>query len=366
MVSIINNDYSSNHDYIYYIAVVSLGVLCYSSPHCNMNKKAVYFLGDTHFDSVYSRADRAQIAKFTDTHQTLLTPENWRCYLPLCAKAELMFAGWGMAALNEEVLSCFPRLEAVFYAGGSIKGIVSNAFWKRNIVISAGASANAVPVAEFTVAQIVLAAKHAWRMAADVRRIGTYPPRYDPPGMFDTTVGIVSLGLIGKLVAARLRAFDISVIAYDPIISKLDAEAMGVKLVSLDEVFSKSDIVTCHAPLLAETKEMLRRGHFLKMKAGATFINTARGALVKEADLISVLEERPDLWALLDVTHPEPPVSKSPFYSLPNVVITPHIAGSMGRECFRMGHYMVEEASRYITGEPLRYQVTQEQIAVMA
>lgn len=331
-----------------------------------MNKKAVFFLGETHFESVYSAGDRAKIAGFTDMAPLLLTPENWRCHPEISEHVELMFSGWGMALLDEELLSCFPKLKAVFYAGGSIKGIVSDAFWRRDIVISSAASANAVPVAEFSVAQIVLAAKHAWRFASDVRRMGTYPPRYNPPGMFGITVGIISLGLIGRLVAESLRAFDVSVIAYDPIISEDKADAMGVKLVTLDELFSESDIITCHAPLLEKTNGMLKRGHFLKMKPGATFINTARGALVKESDLISVLEERPDLWAILDVVAPEPPANGSPFYCLPNVVITPHIAGSMGNECFRMGQYMEDDAMRFLAGEPLRYQVTQAQVAVMA
>ncbi len=203
-------------------------------------------------------------------------------------------------------------------------------------------------------------------MAADVRRSKSHAYRHDPPGMFDTTIGIISLGAIGRLVASRLQAFNVSVIAYDPFVSEAVAEELGIRLVSLDELFAQSDIVTCHAPLLETTKGLLTRGHFLKMKRDSTFINTARGGLVREADLISVLEQRPDLTAILDVTYPEPPEKESRFYQLPNVVLTPHIAGSMGKECFRMGQYMREEAQRFLDGEPLLYTVTQEQVLIMA
>jgi phosphoglycerate dehydrogenase-like enzyme len=96
------------------------------------------------------------------------------------------------------------------------------------------------------------------------------------------------------------------------------------------------------------------------MKPGASFINTARGAVVNEADLIAVLREREDLFAVLDVTYPEPPAPDSPLFDLPNVLLTPHIAGSLNNECRRMGRTMVEELGRWLRGEPLRYRVGQD------
>jgi phosphoglycerate dehydrogenase-like enzyme len=102
------------------------------------------------------------------------------------------------------------------------------------------------------------------------------------------------------------------------------------------------------------------------MKLNATFINTARGAVVRENELIDVLRERSDLTALLDVTYPEPPVPDSPLFTLPNVMLTPHIAGSVGPECLRMGELMYDELCRYLNGEPMRYKVRREQAAMMA
>jgi phosphoglycerate dehydrogenase-like enzyme len=102
------------------------------------------------------------------------------------------------------------------------------------------------------------------------------------------------------------------------------------------------------------------------MKPGASFINTARGAIVREGEMIEVLRARPDLFAVLDVTYPEPPAPDSPLYTLPNVILTPHIAGSMDGECRRMGRYMVEELRRYVKGEPLRWGISRERAAVLA
>ena len=96
------------------------------------------------------------------------------------------------------------------------------------------------------------------------------------------------------------------------------------------------------------------------MKPYSTFINTSRGAVIRENEMIEVLRQRPDLWAVLDVTYPEPPPPDSPLYTLPNVLLTPHIAGSMGEECRRQGRYMIEELERYLAGQPLSWAVTKE------
>jgi phosphoglycerate dehydrogenase-like enzyme len=133
-----------------------------------------------------------------------------------------------------------------------------------------------------------------------------------------------------------------------------------VELLPLDELFRRADVVSLHTPLLKETEGMITGAHLASMKPGATFINTARGAIVREKEMIEALKKRPDLQAVLDVTHPEPPEPGSPLYTLPNVILTPHIAGSMDGECRRMGRYMVEELRRFVDGKPLRWQITRE------
>ncbi len=175
-----------------------------------------------------------------------------------------------------------------------------------------------------------------------------------------------SLGMIGRMVCERLRTFDLNLIAYDPFVSAEDAAALGVTLCGLDEIFQRADVVSLHTPWLPETVGMITGAHLAAMQPGATFINTARGDVVREQEMIEVLQQRPDLLAVLDVTYPEPPVAGSPFYTLPNVILTPHIAGSMDNECRRTGRIVVEELQRYLKGEPLRWSISRQQAAIMA
>jgi len=144
------------------------------------------------------------------------------------------------------------------------------------------------------------------------------------------------------------------------------AKDLNVQLCSLETLFEQCDVVSLHTPWLKETEGMITGKHIASMKPGATFINTSRGAIVNEPEMINVLKERPDLFAVLDVTYPEPPQPGSDLYTLPNVILTPHIAGSMNGECRRMGRYMVEELQRYLSGQPLQWQITKERAAIMA
>jgi phosphoglycerate dehydrogenase-like enzyme len=234
------------------------------------------------------------------------------------------------------------------------------------VIVSTASAANAVPVAEYTIATIFFSLKNGWRHALGAQRFCRHVSRVPFAGAFRSKLGLISFGTVARLVYDRLRTSDLEILVYDPHISPLQAAGLGVRLVSLDELFSFCDVVSLHTPLLPETRGMIGRGHFKAMKSGATFINTARGEVVREAELIEVFKERSDLTAVLDVTSPEPPVDDSPLYGLPNVVLTPHIAGSLGGECRRLGQAMIDEFDRWSAGKPLRWQVTEEKAALMA
>jgi phosphoglycerate dehydrogenase-like enzyme len=145
---------------------------------------------------------------------------------------------------------------------------------------------------------------------------------------YGSTVGLVSLGMVGRLVRERLRPFDLRVVACDPYVTSEEAHVLGVDLIPLEDLFASSEVVSLHAPWLPETEGMIQGSHLASMKRNATLINTSRGAVVREAEMVEILEARPDLWAVLDVTHPEPREPGSRLYDLPNVVLTPHIAGT--------------------------------------
>jgi phosphoglycerate dehydrogenase-like enzyme len=283
------------------------------------------------------------------------------------ADVDVIFSGWGAPCLDARFLAAAPRLKAMFYGAGSIKAVVTDAFWDRNLLITSAYAANAVPVAEYTLAQILWCLKHGWQYALGVRRAGKYPDVKTPvPGAYRSTVGLVSLGMIGRAMCQLLKHFDMHVLAYDPFFPAAQAASLGIEMVALDEIFRRSDVVSLHTPWLKETEGMIAGRHFDLMKPGAAFINTSRGAVVNEPEMIAVLQRRPDLFAVLDVTWPEPPVPGSPLYTLDNVVLTPHIAGSMNGECRRMGRYMVEEARRYLNGEPLLYGIDRKRAATLA
>ena len=163
-----------------------------------------------------------------------------------------------------------------------------------------------------------------------------------------------------------LKTLDVRVLAYDPFVAPETAKEQRVELTDLETLFGESDVVSLHAPDLPETRNLVTGKLLRSIRTGGAFINTARGTVVTEQEMIEVLKERPDLVAVLDVTYPEPPAAESPLFSLPNVFLTPHIAGSLDRECARMGMTAAEECERMLSGEPLRWSVSEQQIARMA
>ncbi|AUS97746.1 glycerate dehydrogenase [Clostridium thermosuccinogenes] len=328
--------------------------------------KGLYILDRLAFEKIYGPEEQSDISKMVDIYAAPQTRDSIKEHPEILKEADVIFSGWGAPVMDGEFLKYAPKLKAVFYGAGSIKYFTGDEFWDRGILVTSAYAANAIPVAEYALSQILFCLKRGWYYALSVKQQGRYIPHSTVPGAYGTTVGIISLGMVGRRVCELLKPFDVKVIAYDPYVRKETADELGVELCSLDEVFLRSDVVSLHTPWLKETEKMIKGKHFMMMKSGASFINTARGAVVHEEEMIEVLAKRQDLQAVLDVTWPEPPKVGSPLYTLPNVVLTPHIAGSMDGECRRMGRYMVDELKRYINGEPLKWSITKEKAAILA
>lgn len=275
---------------------------------------------------------------------------------------EVLFTGWHSRRLDAELLARMPGLRAVFHGGGTIRPLVSDEFWKRGIRISTAASVNAIPVAEFASAIILLALKRAWVLGRDyaaTRRFAAIHP--EVPGACGSVVGLLSLGHIGRLVRERLRALEVKVVAYDPYLPPQAFARLDVEPVSLPELMRRSDVVSLHTPLNDQTRGLIGRELLAHMKRGSSLVNTSRGGVIDQGALVDFLRTRPDVQALLDVTDPMPARPDSPLFELPNVFLTPHIAGSLGPECRRMGRLMLAEFERYLCGQPLQHAVTREQ-----
>ena len=329
--------------------------------------KGLYILHPDAYDRIYGPAERQDIAGLVEIYTEPQTLDRVKANPSVLADAEVILSGWGGPHVDKQFLAAAPKLKAVFYGAGSIRGIVSEAFWDRGIIITCAVSANAIAVAEYILSQILFSLKSGWRhvMAIKARRREGWK-QLPLPGAYNSVVGLVSLGTIGRRVCELLRPFEVEVIACTRFTTAETVRSLGAERCPLDEIFRRADVVSLHTPSLPETRGMITGEHFASMKNNSTFINTARGTVVRQDEMIDVLKKRPDLWAILDVTDPEPPAADSPLYTLPNVILTPHIAGSLDAECRRHGRYMVEELRRYLSGRPLRWRIDRQRARIMA
>ena len=287
----------------------------------------------------------------------------------LLEDAEILLTGWGCPELSTAVLDRAPRLRLIAHCAGTVKEMVTPACWERGLRVVTAAEANAIPVVEYTVAAILLANKHAFRIREiyrQERRNGLWHHVTPGIGNLNKRVGIVGASRIGRRVIVALRPFDFSICVYDPYLSdEEEAASLGVEKVELDDLLRSSDVVTLHAPSLPETRHMIGARELALIRDGAALINTARGALIDGEALEKELSSGPDS-AVIDTTEPEPLPADSPLYDLPNVFLTPHIAGASGTEVYRMTEIVIEEIGRYLRGEPLQHEVRQEDLARIA
>jgi phosphoglycerate dehydrogenase-like enzyme len=282
----------------------------------------------------------------------------------LLRDADVLLTGWGVPRIAGPELELMPRLSAIVHAAGTVKTFLDPIVMARGIVVSSAAEANAIPVAEYTLAAVIFASKRATRAAHRYRTLRG--PRdlsgLPPIGGNGIVVGVVAASRIGRRVIELLQVLDVSVLLADPYVTPDEAPA---GLTDLDDLLRRADVVTLHAPAGPATHHMIGRRELALMRDGATLINTARGSLVDtEALTAELVVGRLD--AILDVTAPEPLPPESPLYDLPNVLLTPHIAGALGNEIHRLGELAVAEVERLAAGRPLRHQVLLEDLERIA
>ncbi|MEQ4720646.1 hydroxyacid dehydrogenase [Nonomuraea sp. B19D2] len=283
-------------------------------------------------------------------------------------EVEVLVTSWGCPPLTAERLADAPRLRAIFHCAGTVRTFVTDEVWRRGILVTNAADENAIPVAEFTLAAIIFAGKKAPFLAQDARRHRddwSYLARRGELTNRGRTIGVVGFSRTGRRVVERLRALEVDVLVADPYADPAQVSAAGGRLVGLHELLSRCDVLTLHVPALPSTRHLIGARELAMLRDGATVINTARGAVLDTAALERECGSG-RLDAILDVTEPEPLPATSPLYDLPNVMITPHVAGSLGSETRRMSESALDELERYLSGEPPRAAVTADDFLVSA
>ncbi|SHH81790.1 hydroxyacid dehydrogenase [Streptomyces sp. 3214.6] len=330
--------------------------------------RAVFAMDPVHLPLLFPAPLLARLRQTADLDPTLVVRDFADpAAAPALAGAEVLITGWGCPHLDADALTAAPGLRAVLHAAGSVRSLVGDALWQHGVAVSSAVTGNAVPVAEYTLAMILLAGKDAFAHRERFRRTHAYPTPAETAttGNLGRRVGVIGASRVGRRLLELLRPYDFEAFLHDPYVDAAEAAELGAQLLSLEDLLRHSDIVSLHAPDIPETHHMLDRARLALVRDGGLLINTSRGALVDHAALTEeLLSGR--LNAVLDVTEPEPLPADSPLYRLPNVFLTPHIAGSLGNELERLGRIVVEELERLAQGLPLAHEVRHADLARVA
>lgn len=300
---------------------------------------------------VFSRGRWQQLTALCQLHPRIVTQAMLAQELGQLTEVEVIFASWGMFPLSGEQLDLLPNLKAVFYAAGETKAF-SAPFLARGITLVSAWRANAVSVAEFCLAQILLACKGYFRNHRDYRTPEDFDAlsgRHPAPGAYGERVALLGAGAIAQALTGLLRPFELELVSVP--------SRVAHRTISLEEAFETALVISNHLPNRPDNVGVLDGNLFRRMRPGAVFINTGRGLQVNEADLVDIFSQRQDLTALLDVSKPEPPIAGSPLYQLPNIQLSSHIAGALNHETQRLADCVLDEFRRWLQGEPLCHQI---------
>lgn len=285
----------------------------------------------------------------------------------LLSELEVLVTGWGSPKIGARELDSMPKLRAIFHAAGTVKGHLLPEVWDRGIRVTTAAAVNANPVAEYTLATILLAGKGVLPLSAAGAPCAQsdLAGQAEPIGNYRRTIGIIGASTVGRMVIQLLSMFDFRVVLYDPIIHDDDPILRAVERVALDDLFRLSSIVSVHAPLLPATIGMVGKRELQALSPGSTLINTARAAIVDQEALVDAVRSR-GIRAILDVTDPEPLPAGHVLNTLPGVMVTPHVAGALGNELLRLGESVVREVELYVSGSEPAHPVRKQDLAAMA
>ncbi len=283
----------------------------------------------------------------------------------LITDADIAITSWNCPKLTSRVLANAPDLKLVLHAAGSVKGIVSDDMWSRQIRITNAAAALGKGVAETALGFTISSLKNLWNLSKITRFGGWNGQNNTAREIYDVSIGIVGAGYAGKHLIKLLQNFDVDILVYDPTLSERECAALGAKKSELDGLMMNSDVISIHAPSIPATRHMINSDNLALMKDRAVLINTARGTIIDEAALINELKFG-RISACIDVTDPEPPSEFSELRNLPNVILTPHIAGSVTNGKKRIGDLILSELNSYLADGTLQYEIKPGQLSTIA
>jgi len=249
--------------------------------------------------------------------------------------------------LTSEIIEAADRLKVIGRAGIGLDNVDLPAATKKGIVVMNTPQENAIAAAEHTIAMMLSISRRIPQATASMKADKWEKKKFMGVELYNKTLGIIGIGVIGTIVADRARALQMKVISFDPYISKEAAEKKGVDLVSLDELLERSDFISIHTPLTDETKNLIDRNAFKKMKDGVILINCARGGLINEKDLYDAVKDGKVAGVALDVFEKEPAVG-NPLLSLEEVIGTPHLGASTGEAQENVAIAIAQQVVEYL------------------
>jgi D-3-phosphoglycerate dehydrogenase len=252
--------------------------------------------------------------------------------------------------VDAEAIAAAPRLKVIARAGVGLDNVDIKSATTAGVMVVNAPTSNIISAAELTVGHILSLARHIPAAHAALAQGEWKRSAYTGVELYEKTVGIIGLGRIGALIAARLQAFGVEVIAYDPYITATRAQQLGVQTVTLDDLLERSDFITIHMPKTPETTGMISTEQLAKMKPTAFIVNVARGGLIDEEALHDALAAKTIAGAGLDVFVQEPP-KESPLLALPNVIVTPHLGASTDEAQEKAGISVAKSVRLALAGE---------------
>lgn len=262
----------------------------------------------------------------------------------------------GRTKVTDQVFEASKKLKVVGRAGVGVDNIDLNAAKAHGVTVVNSPTATTLAVAELTMGLMLSVIREIPRADAGVKSGKWLKKEMEGGELWKKTLGVIGFGRIGSAVAQRAAAFDMDIIAYDPLIPAAEIQKRGAKPVSLDELLSQSDVITMHLPLTADTRDLLDSAAFAKMKDGVRVICAARGGVINEEALLAALESGQVAGAGLDVFTAEPP-GESALALHPRVVCTPHIGAQTAEAQIRAADDISQEVLAALDGKPLRWKV---------